>query len=295
MTTTDRATWLEDRRRGVGASDVAGIVGLSPWASPMSVWLDKTGRSIDHQTEAMEIGQFIENGILDLFEHREHTTVIDRQQMVWHDNGRHFATLDGRLDTYEGVEAKSTGENVWDEIPDQYAIQGQWQAHSAGLEVVHFAVLHTAFGRRTFRSYRLDRDQAIIDRLTAAVDRFWDTYVAPDVMPPADGTKATETALKDLYPLHSEWTEVDLDPELADEYHAAKAAHTRATADLDLAKQRIQQVMGDAETALVDGRPAFTWRTSSTTRLDAKALKATHPRAVTRFEKTTQSRRFLTK
>lgn len=41
MTDDDRAEWLEWRRNGIGATDVAGILGVSPWASPWSVWADK--------------------------------------------------------------------------------------------------------------------------------------------------------------------------------------------------------------------------------------------------------------
>ena len=40
---TDRAEWLAWRRSGIGASDVAGILGISPWASPFTVWADKLG------------------------------------------------------------------------------------------------------------------------------------------------------------------------------------------------------------------------------------------------------------
>ena len=39
-----REAWLELRRHSIGGSDAAGIVGLSKWASPYSVWAEKTGR-----------------------------------------------------------------------------------------------------------------------------------------------------------------------------------------------------------------------------------------------------------
>ena len=40
-----REEWLERRRNTIGGSDAAGIVGLSSWASPFSVWAEKTGRT----------------------------------------------------------------------------------------------------------------------------------------------------------------------------------------------------------------------------------------------------------
>ena len=47
MSTTDmtREAWLDRRRAGIGGSDVAALLGLSRWKTPLDVFLDKTGRS----------------------------------------------------------------------------------------------------------------------------------------------------------------------------------------------------------------------------------------------------------
>ena len=57
-----REEWLERRRKTIGGSDAAGIVGLSKWASPFSVWADKTGRAAEKSdTEAMRQGRDLED------------------------------------------------------------------------------------------------------------------------------------------------------------------------------------------------------------------------------------------
>ena len=57
-----REEWLERRRKTIGGSDAAGIVGLSKWASPFSVWADKTGRAAEKaDTEAMRQGRDLED------------------------------------------------------------------------------------------------------------------------------------------------------------------------------------------------------------------------------------------
>lgn len=49
-----REEWLEERRKSIGGSDVAAVIGMSRFASPYTVWLDKTGRIPDKgDTEAM--------------------------------------------------------------------------------------------------------------------------------------------------------------------------------------------------------------------------------------------------
>ena len=37
MTNEQRATWLEGRRTGIGGSDVAAVLGLNPWKTPLDV------------------------------------------------------------------------------------------------------------------------------------------------------------------------------------------------------------------------------------------------------------------
>lgn len=38
----DRTAWLAARRKGLGGSDIAPILGLSPWTSPLQTWRRKT-------------------------------------------------------------------------------------------------------------------------------------------------------------------------------------------------------------------------------------------------------------
>lgn len=40
-----REEWLQIRNRGLGSSDAAAAIGLSPYKSPLELWLEKTGRS----------------------------------------------------------------------------------------------------------------------------------------------------------------------------------------------------------------------------------------------------------
>lgn len=39
-----REEWLDIRQQGIGSSDAAVAVGLSPYKSALSLWLEKTGR-----------------------------------------------------------------------------------------------------------------------------------------------------------------------------------------------------------------------------------------------------------
>ena len=50
--------WLEQRKQGIGGSDAGAVCGLNPYASPMSVYQDKTSPEIRIQeNEAMRHGE----------------------------------------------------------------------------------------------------------------------------------------------------------------------------------------------------------------------------------------------
>ena len=43
---TNRTEWLKERNNGIGASDAAAILGLSPYMSNQRLWEIKTGRFV---------------------------------------------------------------------------------------------------------------------------------------------------------------------------------------------------------------------------------------------------------
>ena len=132
----DRTEWLAWRKLGIGASDVAALVGMSNYASPMSVWTDKLGLSgPDEDNDYMEYGRRAEPMLTGYFEDRTGLFVVAQQERAIHpDHPHHRATLDGLACEHPDggplgvVEYKTTGWGAWDEIPDAYAIQKAWIA-----------------------------------------------------------------------------------------------------------------------------------------------------------------------
>ena len=146
--TTAPATgaWLTERRSGIGGSDIAGIAGISPWASPWSVWASKVGLAADSApdewTPSMRLGTDLEPVIGEWFTRETGLTVAGEQTLVRHRRiAHHFATVDGfvldsptttSLSALGVFEAKYTAD-AWDELPDHYVAQVQWQLHCTGL------------------------------------------------------------------------------------------------------------------------------------------------------------------
>ena len=116
----DRQAWLAERRNGVGGSDVAGILGLSPWASPYSVWASKVfGDVDDRDTLAMSFGRRAEQMIAPWFHELTGLYVGGQQTACVHpDNDWQRCTIDGKVyaaDAHNEVDRFLAAVGAWDD------------------------------------------------------------------------------------------------------------------------------------------------------------------------------------
>ena len=59
--TSSRADWLAERAKGIGSSDVAALLGLSPYKSNTELWEEKVG--IRKPTDISEV-EYVRNGTM---------------------------------------------------------------------------------------------------------------------------------------------------------------------------------------------------------------------------------------
>jgi predicted phage-related endonuclease len=50
---TERERWLAERRKGIGSSDAAAILGVHPYKSAYAVWAEKTGLIVEDSEQIM--------------------------------------------------------------------------------------------------------------------------------------------------------------------------------------------------------------------------------------------------
>lgn len=71
--------WHEQRRAGIGGSDVAALLGLSKWKSPYQLFLEKTGNAPPQEdNEAMYWGRMLEPVIRDAYEEKTGTAKLNK-------------------------------------------------------------------------------------------------------------------------------------------------------------------------------------------------------------------------
>jgi putative phage-type endonuclease len=292
-----RHEWLEWRRGGIGASEVAGIMGLSPWASPWSIWANKTGLTKDSDgSEAMEFGNMAEPMLKAYFEKR--TGLIVHGEQTWCEHAEHAwmrCTVDGfvtkdladkNLGTFE---AKTTSQPEWsDGVPVHYQCQAQWQMAVTGTTRCYFGVLHLAFGRPTFRIYEFERDDRDIDQLIATCSTFWHDHVLTGTPPATDGSVATTDALNratwgDDSDLEDSVEADDVTVALLSQLYEARDHKATMEQRIDELSNELKAYMADAATLTAGvtskGKPRVlaTWKHSTRSTFDRSAALAAFP------------------
>lgn len=276
-----REEWLMRRRKTIGGSDAAGIVGLSRWASPFSVWADKTGRAAEKEdTEAMRQGRDLEDYVARRWMEETGKRVYRLPAMLYHPKYP-FAHADvDRMVMGEnaGLECKTTfsldlKQFNGIEFPVQYYAQCVHYLAVTGADRWYLAVL--AYGRGFF-TFVLERDQAEIDALMAAEADFW-KLVEQDTPPDVDGSEATSAALREVYPI-SEHATADLfgrDTVLR-EYMRLKEDKKALDTRLGEIENTIKADMGEAESGLC-GSFHISWKSQNRQIFQAKEFAKDHP------------------
>lgn len=295
-----RGEWLAARSNGVGASDIAAVLGLSPWTSPFDLFYRKLTGDEEVEHDQMRWGRRLEAAVADEYADRHPEFGLTRAPLIAHrDRPWQMCTIDRLL--YDGppgdgadpvavfeVKTHGTldgwGEDGSDEVPVQYRCQVLQQLDCVGVDVGHLALLVNG---RTYREYEITRDEGDLGILRAAGEDFWHRVTAaradPDrageYAPPLDAHPATTGRLKKLHNTVDE-VEVDVDPDVALDYLAACAEAKAAEEDKAEAANRMLAALGDARWgyADVDGErvKVATRSVSHPRRLDAKALRADH-------------------
>lgn len=292
-----REEWLALRRKSIGGSDAAGIIGLSRWSSPYTVWADKTGRIPDKpDTEAMRIGRDLEDYVARRWCEATGKR-CRRKNVILYNRLYPFAHADIDREVIgedAGLECKTTSAlNVRKfrdvEFPEEYYAQCVHYLAVTGFSRWYLAVL--VFGRG-FYVYTLERDQAEIEALMQAERTFWQ-YVKTDSPPPVDGGMPTTEAIQTIYAESSGQSIQLFGREAAlREYQELRDRRGVLETRMREIENIVKLDMQDAETAAC-GEYTIRWRNTSRKTFQPRAFQHDHPELdLTPYYKTTEYRTF---
>lgn len=266
------------RKTGLGGSDAAAVLGLSPWQSPMGLWLEKTGRDPDGASKSsvrLDIGSFLEPFVvaqvmrgrvechgegamleavkfgglnvspgLDCVRHPEHDFMI----------GNTDRCIPG-VGSFNILEIKTSGSRQfykgWKQGPPLY-YQVQVQ-HYMAITGANAALIACLEGLDTVHLYEIERNDKFIEgRLIPALRDFWE-LVQTNTRPPADDSDSCARALSIMFPEPKPGKTVEVSEHLgavAAEYDATKAEIRKLTKYEKGLKNQLADALEDAETGV---------------------------------------------
>ena len=297
----DRSEFLAERRLGIGGSDVAPILGLSKWASPLDIYLRKRGEQPEQDdNEAMLWGRALEPVIRQQYAERTGRIVrVPEAALVHSKHTFARANLDGVTDDGRVVEIKTArtaqdwGEPGSDEIPDAYALQVQHYLLVTGLAIADVAVL---IGGSDFRLYEIHADAELHDMLVEREAEFWSHVERGE--PP---TAVTFADAQQRWGRSARAGAVEADAEVVAAAHdlaVLRGKVDRLTEDIDSCKAVLTRALADrGDTLMHGGAVLATWKLAKAPeRFDCAAFKSVHPDLFKQFTKPGEpSRRLLVK
>lgn len=288
--------WLEQRKHGVGGSEVAAIMGLSPWKTATQLWLEKTGRIEPADLSGkpyVEFGNIMEPVIGDWYREQYPDRTVRRVNAIckslkrpWAQASLDYEVKDGLVWGVLEIKTARTATDWQEGVPAYYLTQIMHYMQVTNRPFADVAV----FFRDTceFKCFRVDYDQEDGAAVQAAVDDFWLNYVIPKVMPQVVGTSGEAAALTEYYGKgdgeFKQLFDSDVDEAIA-AYQDAAEREKQAHAEKTEAATKLIAAIGDAKGIITDVAKV-TWVRSEREVLDQKALKEHEPEVYAKYSKT---------
>lgn len=227
--------FLQERIKGIGGTDAAAIMGVNPWKTAYSVWLDK--KEIREKEEQQIInmrmlwGSHLEGPVCDFWNKNDigqevvYYPHVSDQGITWFDRGYHF--LQAHVDAYiiepqnmyasrsndQLLEHKITnivevkcvsyhGKGAWYNeyrelvIPKYYQIQAQHYMGIMGMSRCLFLVL---FEGNNLQHIWLEGDRDFQRDIARSCIDWWNKYIIGSAEPPIEADKERREDI------HSRW------------------------------------------------------------------------------------------
>ncbi|MBS1834248.1 MAG: YqaJ viral recombinase family protein [Acidobacteria bacterium] len=304
-----------DRRRYIGGSDVAAVLGISPWRTPLALWEAKTRPLLEGPEQAKRVftrGQRWESVVAEMLV--EHLTNGGHTVEIVASNNRYVdpkldylaaeidfeIKIDGEdeitnveLKTVHPFKASQWGDADTDEVPVWYTAQAM---HGLGVTGRNRCIVAPLFGADEIRAYPIVRDDETIAAMRARCAAFWqlvETGVRPDPTNLSD--------LDRLYQGNTESPALIADEELTRlvlRLRAIQSEIKAREAEFAALEFDVKRSMRDATELVIpddDKKVAVVWKARDYSWFDQTALKEHDAKLHRLFQRKTTSRPFTVK
>lgn len=257
----------EERKLGIGGSDMPIILGLSSYKTPYQLYLEKIGEdSTDYEMTPFQYwGHQLEGIVRDEFSKRNNITVECPDTVIHPFHPFLRGNVDGFIPEWNAVlevkcassfMANEWGEDGSDIIPMPYLVQVAHYCAVLNADCAYIAVL---IGGNDYREYKYTRDATLENKVIDAAQKFWECVQKRTPPEPIN-----QIDLKLLYPKHDPEKMKVIEPEMAEQLttlYDTRFKIKQLNEVEEKYKFNIMQFMQDAE-CLTDqsGRPIVSWK-----------------------------------
>lgn len=289
---------VKDRTGYIGGSEIAAVLGLSRFKTPLSLWAEKTGQVIPEDISGklqVRLGNKLEATVCDLFTEETGKKLHRVNEALVHPK---YPFLRGMLDRrvvgenaiFEAKTTSPWNSHAWegDAIPQDYILQVMFYMELYGAERGYLACL---VGNQDFHIKIIERDDKLQKEIIAKAVDFWTRYIEPKIMPTMITSKDADT-LYSLYPLGEEGEAIKLD----DTANALVDTLLAQQEDAKALDNQIEKVKNDLRVMLKDHASGVTdkwtisWKNQETNRVNLKKLKEQEPAICAAFLEKSDSR-----
>lgn len=289
-------------RHYLGGGNVAGILGVSPYKTPLQEYLTIVGEAEAPSAERLSFfrrRKSFEPVAAELFQEKTGLQLVTvNERYTDHEHAFIKAEIDAETAGGENVEIKTVhplaardwGEEGADDCPVYVTAQAQ---HGLMVRARDLCYVLAMIGFDDVRVYRVERDEEIIATLRKREIAFWQEHVLTRTPPPP----ANVEDLRVLY-RRDAGNAIEATPEIVERI-ARLVDLTHRAKELEGAigdeKEAIQLFMRDAAAVTINGKPAITWKSQTSNRFDQAGFKAAHPDLFEKFKAASESRVFRIK
>jgi putative phage-type endonuclease len=277
--------WLAERRRGVTATDITAVLGLSPYQSPFGLWWEKTSPDMPAQVDSdrLRLGRELESYIVTRWgELQPPEIIIAEAPGLFRSSGRpwQLATPDRLIwpaysDDRYPLEVKSWADadkSRWqDGPPARVRAQVLWQMDTLDVGTGHVGVVFLPSGE--FRSYVIKHESSYAgsewgcngDTCSLCIDilemrhaglEFYQRMIGELPPPDVDGSAATLAALRARFADPRKDKTAPIDGTLWAAWSDAKDVTAAFKSKAAGFEAEIREQLGEATLIEVDGKIA---------------------------------------
>lgn len=200
--------WEEWRRKGIGGSDVAAVMGVSPWKTAFELYNEKhrvtPAIDDDEGWAAKEIGSALEDTVIKMFERKTGLKALKIKILYRHPLYSWMqANIDAIVELEDGqrgiLEIKTSHPGrakEWsnDGVPYEYELQGRHYMAVMDMDFCFFCCLFLGEYEPIVRF--ISRDMDMEAEIIEAERHFWNDFVLAGVEPPFKETERGDMALE---------------------------------------------------------------------------------------------------